>query len=219
MDNPCNIESIYELQYFTCPTCIFKNHSKQEIINHAYETHPESIECLKNIKDEALKDLVLPWNENIPFESQNISKNEQETYKEPKIKEELNEYMDDQNLKYHVYTLDADGKMCEYGVNEDSENDNDLKTKIKDNIQSISIEKYVNNASLEGESVSDPEKWVQLKGLSVKLIPLTQSTLEHHLKVKMETDSTNAKVTNSLIRSCDICSKTFSCVQDLKIHI
>ena len=89
MDNPWNIKSIYELQFFTCPTCIFKNHSKQEIINHAYETHPESIECLKNIKDESLKDVVLPWNENIPFESQNVSEIKTEIKEEPKIKEEM----------------------------------------------------------------------------------------------------------------------------------
>ena len=74
MENPWKIESMYELQFFNCPSCIFKDHSKQEILNHAFENHLESIECLKNIKDESLKDVVLPWKENIPFESQNISK-------------------------------------------------------------------------------------------------------------------------------------------------
>ena len=65
--------------------------------------------------------VVLPWNENIPFESQNISKIKKETKEEPKIKEEFDEDMsDDQNLKYHVYTLDANGKLCEYGITEDS---------------------------------------------------------------------------------------------------
>ena len=74
MENPWKIESMYELQFFNCPSCIFKDHSKQEILNHAFENHLESIECLKNIKDDSLKDVVLPWSENIPFESQNISK-------------------------------------------------------------------------------------------------------------------------------------------------
>ena len=47
MENPWDIESIYELQFFNCPSCIFKDQSKQEIINHAYEVHPESIEHYK----------------------------------------------------------------------------------------------------------------------------------------------------------------------------
>ena len=61
-DNPWNIKSIYELQYFNCPSCFFKDISKQEIINHAYEVHPESIDYLDNIKDNSLSDIVCPWN-------------------------------------------------------------------------------------------------------------------------------------------------------------
>ena len=53
-ENPWHIYSIYELQYFICPSCEFKNQSKQEIVNHAYEIHPESIDFLTNIKDESL---------------------------------------------------------------------------------------------------------------------------------------------------------------------
>ena len=63
MENPWNIISIYELQYFNCPSCIFKNNSKQEFINHACESHPETIEHLKNIRDKSLADIVLPWSE------------------------------------------------------------------------------------------------------------------------------------------------------------
>ena len=61
MENPWNIRSIYDLQYFNCPSCIFKNSSKQEIINHAYNLHPESIEYLMNIDDNSLMDVSLPW--------------------------------------------------------------------------------------------------------------------------------------------------------------
>ena len=61
-DNPWNINSIYELQFFNCPSCFFKDISKQEIINHAYEVHPESIDFLDNIKDNSLSDIVCPWN-------------------------------------------------------------------------------------------------------------------------------------------------------------
>ena len=65
MENPWNIHSIYELQYFNCPSCTFKNHLKQEIINHACEIHPKSVKFLKNIIDNSLEDVVCPWND--PF--------------------------------------------------------------------------------------------------------------------------------------------------------
>ena len=43
IENPWTIYSIYDLQYFICPTCEFKNQSKQDFINHVYEIHPEAI--------------------------------------------------------------------------------------------------------------------------------------------------------------------------------
>ena len=60
--NPWNIQSIYELQYFNCPVvpCVFKNQSKQDFVNHAAESHPNSIPYLSNIKDESLNDVILP---------------------------------------------------------------------------------------------------------------------------------------------------------------
>ena len=61
MENPWNIESIYELQYFNCPSCKFKNYSKQKIVSHAYEFHPESIDFLIKINDNSLNDVICPW--------------------------------------------------------------------------------------------------------------------------------------------------------------
>ena len=60
-ENPWAIHSIYELQYFTCPGCVYKNHSKKEFINHAYEVHPEAVEYLNNIDDGSLSDIPCPW--------------------------------------------------------------------------------------------------------------------------------------------------------------
>ena len=62
MENPWNIHSTYELQYFNCPSCIFKSYSKQEIVNHACEFHPESLTFLENITDNSLADVICPWN-------------------------------------------------------------------------------------------------------------------------------------------------------------
>ena len=69
MENPWNIHSIYEFQYFNCPTCIFRNQSKQEFVNHAYEFHPDSLDYLINITDESLDDITCPWDiKNIKLE-------------------------------------------------------------------------------------------------------------------------------------------------------
>ena len=59
--NPWMVVSLYDLQYFNCPACAFKNYSKQTFVNHAYEIHPESIESLNNIQDNSMKDIICPW--------------------------------------------------------------------------------------------------------------------------------------------------------------
>ena len=55
VENPWHIQSIYELQYFICPSCPFRHSSKQDFINHTYESHPEVIVDLENIKDGSLR--------------------------------------------------------------------------------------------------------------------------------------------------------------------
>ena len=50
------VQSLYELQYFNCPGCIYKSKSKQEFVNHIYENHPEALLTLNNIKDDSLRE-------------------------------------------------------------------------------------------------------------------------------------------------------------------
>ena len=61
VNNPWTIQSLYDLQYFNCPACFFKDNSKQTFVNHAYELHPEAIGSLKNIQDESMRDVTHPW--------------------------------------------------------------------------------------------------------------------------------------------------------------
>ena len=60
-ENPWNVHSIYDLQYFNCPSCPYKNSIKQEFINHALDFHPESDEYLRNINDGSLHDVEIPF--------------------------------------------------------------------------------------------------------------------------------------------------------------
>ena len=60
-ENPWNILSLYEFLVFDCPSCTYKNNSKQEFILHVCELHPEAIENLKNITDGSTSDITCPW--------------------------------------------------------------------------------------------------------------------------------------------------------------
>ena len=59
-ENPWNIHSLYDLLYFNCPSCAYKNPVKQEFIDHAYQLHPESERYLQNISDGSLSDVEIP---------------------------------------------------------------------------------------------------------------------------------------------------------------
>ena len=50
-ENIWNIKSLYDLQYFNCPSCPYKNSLKQDFVNHAYVFHPESNKYLRNIPE------------------------------------------------------------------------------------------------------------------------------------------------------------------------
>ena len=59
---PWNVQSLYDLQYFNCPSplCIYKNNSKQQFIDHAYHFHPEADQYLRNINDGSISDVDIP---------------------------------------------------------------------------------------------------------------------------------------------------------------
>ena len=62
-ENSWEIKSLFNLQYFNCPSCDFKNQSKQAFIDHIFEQHQYAIHYLNtNIDDESLNDVNCPWN-------------------------------------------------------------------------------------------------------------------------------------------------------------
>ena len=54
-ENPWDIQSLYELLYFICPSCTYTHNSKEEFICHAFEFHPESEKYLRNIQDGSME--------------------------------------------------------------------------------------------------------------------------------------------------------------------
>ena len=62
-ESPWDVGSLYEYQYFNCPSCSFKKDSKQDFINHTFIAHPESVDYFRKISDGSLNDVVSPWEE------------------------------------------------------------------------------------------------------------------------------------------------------------
>ena len=60
-----NIQSLYDLQFFNCPSCHYKYNSKQAFVNHAYTAHPECCTYLDNINDGSMDDVTIPNSANI----------------------------------------------------------------------------------------------------------------------------------------------------------
>ena len=61
-ENPWNVDSLYQFQFYNCPSCYFFNSSKQEFVDHVCRSHPDSIPYLKKIKDVSIRDVSGPWN-------------------------------------------------------------------------------------------------------------------------------------------------------------
>ena len=62
MENLWSFYSIYELQFFNCPSCNYKNKSKQEFVNHANGNHNfVNDQFLNEVSDDSLDDVDCPW--------------------------------------------------------------------------------------------------------------------------------------------------------------
>ena len=60
--SPWDVESLYEFQYFNCPTCPYKHKSAQDFVDHAFNTHQESKNHFMNISNhDSFSDIWPPW--------------------------------------------------------------------------------------------------------------------------------------------------------------
>ena len=75
--NPWDIGSLYDFLNFNCPSCPYKDNSKQEFVNHACRVHPEAGPYLRKIQDDSISDIHIPEYEFIKKESKNEIENEE----------------------------------------------------------------------------------------------------------------------------------------------
>ena len=62
-ENPWDVQSLFDFQFFNCPSCVFKVKSGQEFLDHAYQNHVESTNFLPNISDGSIEALECTWND------------------------------------------------------------------------------------------------------------------------------------------------------------
>ena len=122
-ENPWNIESIYTLQYFICPSCGYKHISKQNFVCHAFETHPESVNYLKDIKDGSLCDILCPWDsENYKNDNNtsiiNIVDNLKQEFDAPPDDLQELEYEDQVHQEIKIESLEVVPKFPEVSLSE-----------------------------------------------------------------------------------------------------
>ena len=124
IESPWDVKSILEFQYFNCPTCTDKYDLKQDFINHATNTHPESIDYLKKILDESF----IPWSSNeYESDSYNETMNKKVKIENEEERDNFMELQDSSN--YSNGDDEENGNIDEYQIHEEI----DLKTEDNEN--------------------------------------------------------------------------------------
>ena len=208
MDNPWNIQSIYELQYFNCPECEFKDQFKQEFVNHAYELHPESLDFLINISDNSFDDITCPW------DIKDIKKEESVAIEvTPEFDPlQLNNFND--SSEEFVSNVKTEGHYL---------NENEIQLSKSQYIESMASENtqnvYHEDLPLPNELVLNKHfkkvKNKNCKSLKSGECPICGKVFSESRNLKRHIRMVHEGVKNF---KCDLCNKAFSTAQYLTIH-
>ena len=212
--NPWNIQTLYELQFFNCPSCEFKSHSKQKFVDHAYKSHPDSINILLNISDESITDIVCPWK---IIDTKKETSNTELIEDPLKIAKEF-EPSYNKNSKKCIYPYcnhNGTSKMFNFPV---------MKAR-KLWLDACQLESANSNQKVCYKHFNERDIFLSKGGrhlLRPGAIPKSLVSKPFFLSKtddfinEVEVDNSS---TQSQIMKCDICSKKFNSSVDLKEHI
>ena len=113
-DNPWDVSSIYEFNFFCCPECDCKVNTKQSFVSHALECHPRAAEGLKSVSDGSLNDINLPGHV-VGIKKEHII--QQPIIQQPIIKQEIVE----DDPEDEDYVPDPPNISCEVSFHEDAD--------------------------------------------------------------------------------------------------
>ena len=162
MTNPWDIKSIYDLQFYNCPSCVYKDQSKQEIIYHAYEFHPDSVDFLVKIKDDSFTDIICPWDTTIKI------KNEIEANMVDSSMVEVHIKTEESHEDFPLNSEDLDKEKIKEEINSDIDeeinkveidNDKDIYYDDKHNFDADRIDPLVTETSIKSENIEDNIYW------------------------------------------------------------
>ena len=123
-ENPWNIETLYDFLFFNCPSCTYKNNSKQKFVDHAVQLHPESSQFLLNLKDSSINDVNFVQEFlKCEFAAENLTS-------DPSTQEFLKVELEE----FKINTDDADEEIQNYDYFETLENDEAHDEDLKDDL-------------------------------------------------------------------------------------
>ena len=223
MENPWNFTSIYMFQYYNCPSCIFKNISKQEFVNHACEFHPESIDYLIKINDNSLSDVKCPWNEisiQIKEEEPEIQSNTSESIvdisniKKENLNEELNSVGE-----YYLANKNPTNSPENQSANEIPTNstENTLITENSTNLSEIpsTTENFTNSSEIPLTKNQNSTNLSEVP--KNKICKFCNDYFHQFLDLHNHIEEVHEGNKNP--NACNLCEKSFSRKSDIKKHI
>ena len=212
-ENPWDVESLYEFRYYNCPSCPYKQASKQDFICHAFDTHQESINFLSKIIDGSLDNILCPWDSN-DYQRENIDisgdlKSEFDNNESTEevslvvVKNEITELSESEDIDYLDSMKDEDNILVDESIQYDEENSTDRK----EDTQFIIMKNHSNH----GENMCN----LCGKTFSNKSYLIFHTSVDHaennHVDKTVHKEQKDYK--------CASCNKSFSHKSSLKTHV
>ena len=225
LENHWNVQSLFEFQYFNCPSCKYKDYVIQNFVYHAFENHPESTEYLSNITDGSLEGILCPWNSNNVYreESNDCGDFGREHWKEEDtdaisidVKEE---FIDNDSCEIDIVENDLD--ICG-NDNNFVENDNNILladiNKPKTWVTSTSFKPPINeksSADVQGGIQESPNNNKIKCQYCTKTV--TKKSMNRHIRNFHKEKIVQAEKIQ-IKHQCESCGKSFGEAWSLKAH-
>ena len=213
--SPWDVRSLYELQVYDCPECIFQDWSKQSFVNHATNSHPESIQYLSKIQDDSMDGVDAPW-----LNQENVK----DKYSEDQIRIIYNDigpancnvcnqpFENNNKLISHILEQHSFGLIKCSSCSEKFSDITTLEVHFKSNHSQDTLANEVILVKVEDENII-------IKSDSGELDPFGEESEEVEQNNSLVRDENNDVVVNSKLNKCQKCDRYYSSEENLQNHM